>query len=644
MAKAVLLVPRDEMIEQAERVVSQYRLDFLYMKVVTSAEAAREAELAVAAGAELIIARGLSALQIKKTVHVPVVEITLTGQELGQLVMDVRQRMNLDYPKIGMIGFRNMFSDMTAFNALYQIDLHTYFVEEAEQLEAASRLAAAEHMDVLIGGDTVMRVALELGIPSYFLSSGAESIAEAFRVAEQVSHAIDREKRNTVLFKTLLDYSFNGIVQIGRNGEIEHVNHLVEKLLNMDEPVISGRPVRDLFPEIDEQSLDQVLQSGEEIYSTVLVLNRTPVIANLAPLRVDHEIQGAILSYQEGRRITEMEAEIRKGQIRVGNTARWTFERMVAESESAKALVASARRYSSATAPVLIIGEDALEREMLAQCIHNAGVDSNGPFISFSCDSLTGDSLCDALFGAEKAGAAAYSAQSLVSLAEGGTLFLDQVSRLDLTAQYRLLRVLGGRLTVRSGDSRPRQTKIRVITADSGELAERLRCGEFRKDLFYRLETLPLSVPSLQHRHQDVRQWIERSIEDLVQQYERFVHLTSGAMKILEEYPWEGHLSQIFAFCERLVTQAPRRSVDEITVRRLLQTSVELFGQAEPKLVIKSQSQDLAENIRSLMRQYRGNRREVAQELGVSTTTLWRYMKRFGIEYRVTESQDRQTR
>lgn len=632
MAKAVLVVPRADMVTQAEKIAWKYDLDFLYMKEVNSAQAAGEAAQAVEAGAEMIIARGLSALEIKKAVQVPVVEITLTGQELGQLVVTVKEDLGLPVPRIGMIGFRNMFCELTSFNKLYKVDLHEYFVDTIDQLEQATRTAHQEGMDALIGGDTVMRIAKELGTPAYFLPSGAESIAEAFRVAEQVSHAIDMEKKNTALFKTLLDYSFNGIVRIGRNGEIEHVNHLVEKLLGLEENQLIGNPIRDHFPDIDQKTLEQVLQSGEEIYAQFMQLNQTAVIANLAPLRVGLEVQGAILSFQEGKRISEMEAEVRRGQYRSGNIVKWSFDRIVAESDASKELMARAKRYAACSAPVLIIGDDALEREMFAQCIHSGGIHASGPFIALSCDCLPDKDLADWIFGTDKPGATPHAPQGLMDLAEGGTLYLDQVSRLDTFAQYRLLHFLNTKSVMRNGAVRSHRAKVRLIVADARHLADCMSRDEFRPDLFNRLHALPLPIPPLTQRQPDMQRWLEVFIEEMEQQSERFIRLTSGALKILLEYPWTGQLTQMIGFCERLVTQAPRRSVDEITVRRLLQQSDDLFEKGDERPTSVPSGRVLADDIRELMKQHRGNRRKVAHDLDISTTTLWRYMKRYGIE------------
>jgi transcriptional regulator with PAS, ATPase and Fis domain len=397
-------------------------------------------------------------------VTVPVVEITLTGQELGQLVLQTRRELGIVRPKIGLVGFRNMFCDMSSFDALYEIELHEYFVADYNQLENATRQAYSEGMDAIIGGEVVCQCAEKMGRPAFFLVSGEESIAEAFRVAEQVSYAIDLEKKNTTLFKTLLDYSFNGIIKINRDGEIEHVNHLVERLLGIDEREMQGKKVTNLLPAVDENLLEQVLRQGEEIFSTVLTINKTALVTNIVPLVFENEIQGAIISFHEGKKITEMEAEMRREMYRAGHVAKYTFDTIVAVSGRARETMELAKTYAKFNAPVLILGENGTEKEMLAQCIHNASVCSGDPFVSISCDSLPPDDLCEWIFGTERPGATPFAPKGLVDMAEGGVLFLDNISRLNDYTQYRLYRLVSNKAVIRSGDP----TAAITCTSDRG--------------------------------------------------------------------------------------------------------------------------------------------------------------------------------
>jgi len=630
MARAVLFVPRADMISQAEKLAGQYRLDFLYMKMIPSTDAAEEAAAALAAGAEMIIARGLTATEIKKCVQIPVVEIMLTGQELGQIVIQAKRDLGISNPKIGVVGFRNMFCDMTSFNAMYDIELHEYYVEQYDQLVPATLQAYDDGMDAVIGGVSVFRRAKELGRPVFFLASGEESIAEAFRVAEQVSYASDMEKKNTALFKTLLDYSFNGIIQIGPSGDIEHVNHLAEKLLEMSERDLQGSRLTDLIPDISESMLEQVLQEGREIYSTVLLLKRTALVANLAPLTVDGLIQGAILSFQEGQKITELETEMRRGLYRAGHVAKNRFDDLVTETAQSREMVDLARRYAKFRAPVLIFGDRGTEKEMLAQSIHQASMVSGGPYVSLSCDSLPQEELTPWLFGSEKQGVTPYAPKGLVDMAEGGTLFLDHVSRLDSNAQYRLYRLVLGDMLIRAGDIRTQPVRVRVIAADGPELPDLVEQGLFRQDLYDALNILPLHIVPFRHRKPDVVRWIERFIDELEKKHERYIRLTAGALKMLEELPWDGNLIEIHSFCERLVIQAPRRSVDELIVRQLLQQSERRIDRDnQPVRPGPRQTDDLKARISQSLALHKGNRRLAAQSLNISTTTLWRYMKRY---------------
>lgn len=636
MANTVVFVPKPEMVPMAEKLAPQYKLDFLYIKAITAPESEEVAAAAIAAGADLIIARGLAAINIKKAVTVPVVEISLTVQELGQLVLRVRRELGLERPRIGLVGFKNMFCDITAFDTLYEVEMTKYFVERFEQLDAYTRQAQADRMDAIIGGDEVCRVAQLINHPAYFITSGEESIADAFRVAEKVSYAIDQEKKNTTLLRTLLDHSFNGIIKIDVNGDIEYANHVVEKFFGIQEDAMQGRPLSILLPAVSGAMLDQVLKQGDEIYATAINTKKAILVTSIAPILFNQQVQGAIVSFQESRKLIEMEAELRREMYQAGFAAKFTFDDLVWLSAGASETAALAKSYAATRAPVLILGDDSGERDMLAQSIHNGGPWRGRPFVSCSCESMPPNAVGNWLFGCEQPGATPYAPKGLVDMAEGGTLFLDRVSALDEYAQFRLLRVLTSKTVTRSGDTRQQPVSLRLIAADGPDLLDMVRQGLFRQDLYYALSTLPLSLTPLRQRPEDVMGWIGRYISEFEKTYDRFIHLTANANKVLDGFDWEGGLPQIRSLCERIVALAPRRTADESTVRRLLQHAappVSLEDKSHGDLPAAEGQMD--KRIVDLLKKYRNNRRLVAHDLGISTTTLWRYMKRYDIQGRL---------
>ncbi|NCB63519.1 MAG: hypothetical protein EOM52_07880 [Clostridia bacterium] len=627
MAKIVALLPNSELLLRAEKLAPKYHLEFLYLKAISSETAAAEAEAAVAAGAEIILARGVQAYMIRKKVSIPVVEVLLTGQEMGQLVSSARSMLpEKEKPVVAVIGFANMFCDMSSFDELYDVELREYFVRESEQLAEAAERAMDEGADAVIGGEVVCSTVQERDGLALFLSSGQESIAEACRVAEKVAYATDQEKKNTAEFRVLLDYSFNGIIKVSREGIIEHINHFVEKLLDVTEQQVLGTPLHDVLPSIESELRERVLERGEEVYSTVFNVRQTAVVANIAPILLDGEVQGAILSCHEGRQVVAMAAGMRRELRQMGHTAHHTFEDLVAESSQSKRLVEKARTCAKFNAPVLLTGAMGTEKDLLAQCIHNASVCSNDAFVSFSCESLPREELSAALFGAGEGKAA----KGLADLAEGGILFVDQVSRLDRRAQYQLLRLIQEQVLDRGPGIRPAAAHVRVIAADEKDLSLLTERGEFLPELYHALSVLHLTLHPLRERREDVKGWVLRLVEGLEKRYDRYIRLTSGAMELLLDQKWDGNLPELRAFCERMVILSPKRTVDERIIRDFLTDGNESvrsgdFARNAPKRDAK------AARLEELMEVCHGNRALIAKEMKISATTLWRYMKKYGI-------------
>ena len=191
MGKIALLVSREEMLCQAHNILQERKYPIGEMKAVRSETAVIEARKSIADGASIIIARGLQASLIKQYTHIPVVEIVLTAQEMALLVMRAKQVVKKLRPVIAVVGFKNMFCDMSYFDELYDVQLRTYYTAQGQgrDLKELAAQAIAQGADLIIGGDTAVKAAEEAGVPSLFLSMTEESLKNAFSMAESMFFA-----------------------------------------------------------------------------------------------------------------------------------------------------------------------------------------------------------------------------------------------------------------------------------------------------------------------------------------------------------------------------------------------------------------------------------------------------------------------
>ena len=630
MGKIVLLVPREEMLYLAHNILQEKKYTIAQMRVIQTENTAVEARNSIAAGADIIIARGLQASLIKQYTDVPVVEIVATAQEMALLVVKARQIVKKARPIIAVVGFQNMFCDMTYFETIYDIKLRTYFAANGSGLKEKAMEAVEDGADLMIGGDIAVETAKEADIPSLFLSITEDSLRTAFSMAESLDFAMGAEKRSNAQIETLLDYSFNGVVNMDRKGVITTVNPVMRDILGADGEQVAGRHITQVFSDIDRDKLSQVLEGKEESYSSFMQAGKTSIFAILAPVRVGNETEGAILTCHKVKQQSRGERRPqRDGANRVqGLIARRNFSSIRQESGAMKECVHLARLYSQSEQPVLLLGETGTERRALAESIHNTGLCSEGPFLALSCAGLAREEQEEMLFGNKGA----------VFLAEGGTLYLEDVETLSLKSQYGLYQLI--RYKTGSRDfARTMGFHIRVIASsiltpeDLGHLAF---SGGFRRDLYHLFTGLVLRVPPLRERPEDLEQAIRDTVREACDQYSRYHVVTQGGMQCLKAYPWQGNLLQLETFLKRLILTAEKRSIDEILVRKLLR---ELFPSSAPVRMMPD-GQGIGgpvaceeeRQIRLALAAQGGSRERAAACLGISKATLWRKMKKYNIE------------
>ena len=630
MGKIVLLVPREEMLYLAHNILQEKKYAIAQMRVIQTENTVVEARNSIAAGADIIIARGLQASLIKQYTDVPVVEIVATAQEMALLVVKARQIVKKARPIIAVVGFQNMFCDMTYFETIYDIKLRTYFAANGSGLKEKAMEAVEDGADLMIGGDIAVETAKEADIPSLFLLITEDSLRTAFSMAESLDFAMGAEKRSTAQIETLLDYSFNGVVNMDRKGVITTVNPVMRDILGADGEQVAGRHITQVFSDIDRDKLSQVLEGKEESYSSFMQAGKTSIFAILAPVRVGNETEGAILTCHKVKQQSRGERRPqRDGANRVqGLIARRNFSSIRQESGAMKECVHLARLYSQSEQPVLLLGETGTERRALAESIHNTGLCSEGPFLALSCAGLAREEQEEMLFGNKGA----------VFLAEGGTLYLEDVETLSLKSQYGLYQLI--RYKTGSRDfARTMGFHIRVIASsiltpeDLGNLAF---SGGFRQDLYYLFTGLVLRVPPLRERPEDLEQAIRDTVREACDQYSRYHVVTQGGMQCLKAYPWQGNLLQLETFLKRLILTAEKRSIDEILVRKLLR---ELFPSSAPVRMMPD-GQGIGgpvaceeeRQIRLALAAQGGSRERAAACLGISKATLWRKMKKYNIE------------
>ena len=627
MAKVIMIVPTNEMRQDALSLLTIAQIDAEVLAENSATVLSRVSE-AKKNGALVAIARGNHANLILKHLDIPLVEIRLNGQSIAELIVQAVKAANKPHPTVAFLGFRNMFSDIAAFESILGVRTLEYLVDSSEEIGDTVRRAKAEGSDVLIGGEIALGVAREIGLPAVFLRSTKEDLLGALRTAKRVLYAIELEKKNTVEVTTLLNYSFDGIIKLDPEGMITKVNYMAERIFRRGANDLIGQPLTRFFDEQDGRVITECLKSMERQQSFMLRIGRVSLIANLANLAVNGGSEGAILSFQEFGAIEAMEEIIRQDRYSRVQKALRRFTDLNSKSPDYSAALLDAQKYAQFDLPILLHGEIGTGKRTLSECIHNASLRRNNPFITMDCAGMP-DALQEEMLSGNERNSALKSAHT-------GTLFIDNIDRLTSAAQYQLLCGLRDGVVWQLDRLKALPVNVRIIAATSGSLYSLAVQGSFNLQLYSMLSQLEVSLPALRDRPEDIQDLADLYIARYCTKYRKHFVLTPEARGAIAAYSWPGNLMQLNLYAEKLTLMAEEKVISaDFVLRSLPGSYADTPASPEhkaknPPMVIYSSPE--AEKILRLLDKHNGSRTKAAQDLGISKTTLWRKMKEYGIQ------------
>ncbi|MBR0736236.1 sigma-54-dependent Fis family transcriptional regulator [Bradyrhizobium liaoningense] len=356
-------------------------------------------------------------------------------------------------------------------------------------------------------------------------------------------------------------------------------------------------------------------------------------------------------------------------RIRHSREGRLTFSDIITRSEAMAGVMRAAQKAANSAIPVLIEGESGVGKEMFARAIHGSGERKAKPFVAVNCGAIPDNLVESILFGHEKGAFTGATERHMGKFVEahGGTLFLDEVSELPLTAQVKLLRALQEGAVEAVGGRKPVKVDVRIVSATNRKLLERVKQGHFREDLFYRLHVLPLTIPSLRARREDIPHLLRHFLARFAAEENRPITGISGeAVAHLAQLDWPGNIRQLenavyravvmsdgdqlgFADFPLLTSQAPAAteiptaplmlepaaapslvSGNEIPIAPL-PSSVGTLSMLTPSGDVRPLEEMENEIIRFAISHYRGQMSEVARRLKIGRSTLYRKLDEAGV-------------
>lgn len=373
-------------------------------------------------------------------------------------------------------------------------------------------------------------------------------------------------------FGSILNHIRDGICLIDQSGIITYINPAYEKIFKIKASDILRKNVRDIYP---NRPSVKALEKKTNILDIVITESEDEkIISNSASIFANGVFKGVITSYND---VTEYERIMYKldkarekikyyeEELNKKNNVHEAFNIIIGKSSALQEVKAISSKSAKTSATVMIRGESGTGKELVAKAIHNASKRKEKPFIRINCAAIPENLLESELYGYEKGAFTGANKRKIgkFELANGGTLFLDEIAEMNYKLQAKLLRAIQEKEIERLGGNDSIKIDIRIIAATNKNLEDMVSNNNFREDLYYRLNVIPIILPPLRNRKGDIPLLIEHLIEKTCKQENILVkEISNDAIKCLEEYYWPGNIRELENIIIRAVTLSDGKEID----------------------------------------------------------------------------------
>jgi PAS domain S-box-containing protein len=460
---------------------------------------------------------------------------------------------------------------------------------------------------------------------------------------EKINHpGKESLQKQLEMYRLVFDSIYNGAVVTDVNGYITHFNKPYGEFLGVNPSEQIGRHCTE---SVENSRMHIVARTGKsEINQSHRIMGQNMVVQRI-PIKKDGKVIAVFgqVMFKDIKDVRKLAAELSLLESKVKlyeeelinlRSTRYTFDSIIGHSESIKSLKIEARRAASNHYPVLITGESGTGKELFAQAVHHASDRKLYPFVRINCAAIPKDLLESELFGYEKGaftGAKSEGKPGKFELAHQGTVFLDEVGDLPLEMQPKLLRAIENKEFERVGGTRIIRSEFRIIAATNQNLDEMIADGRFRKDLFYRLNVIPLNIPPLRERKTDI---IPTARYILAQKAEEAglpeLIMEADAAQALRDYDWPGNVRELSNVLERTMSAIDAEIIHLQDLPFYLHRRRNNLPQLNCSSFLKDvQAQTEKEAILFALRENNNNKVRAAKSLGIHRTLLYKKMKKY---------------
>lgn len=461
------------------------------------------------------------------------------------------------------------------------------------------------------------------------------------RMADLISSKL-LEQANTDKIKVLvreleivIDSVDKGIIAWDNKGEVLHYNRKALNLFQLTKEEMESLAINDVLANID---MDCLVQSKCNIRNREFVYNHKKLhfrgIFDASPISIDNKNLGIVFIFSNITDVLNIVNNVTTAGIVM------SFDNIIGNSHCLNKVKDEAMNASKSTSTILIQGESGTGKELFARAIHFYSLRSNGPFIPLNCAAIPEQLLESELFGYEDGaftGARRGGKSGKFELASGGTIFLDEIGDMPIHLQSKLLRVLQERVIEKIGGKDFIPIDVHVIAATNKNLEQRVLDGEFRQDLFYRLNVIPLNIPPLRDRKQDIMVLVEYLLDKCNEKLGKNIQkIDSSVLKILKDYNWPGNVRELENVIEYAVNMCSGDEIKEENLPNRIKNSsnniIEPNNDDYNILTIKELERN---EIYKALKNFGNSKKAIAkasEALGISRATLYRKLKEYNID------------
>ncbi|MBX9974515.1 sigma 54-interacting transcriptional regulator [Cytobacillus firmus] len=463
-------------------------------------------------------------------------------------------------------------------------------------------------------------------------------------------HKLRQQHNANGALGAILESAYEGIAVVDENGILQEFNEAYSRFTGIKREDAIGRHVTEV---IDNTHLHETVKTGIAERGVLQNIQGHDMVVHRIPLWKEGRIAGAIgmLIFEGVTEVYKIYEKLQENQNakpdlftkKKESDSRITLDQIIGTSEGITDVKRLARKAARTAATVLITGESGTGKEMFAKSIHHLSPFSTGPFISVNCGAIPEHLFESELFGYEEGaftGAKKGGKPGKFELADNGTIFLDEIGEMPLVMQTKLLRVLQEKEAERVGGVKKYRINVRVIAATNRDLMQMIENGEFREDLYYRLNIIQLHIPPLRERKKDIPILLVHYLKEICERYQVPGKIfTSEAVNAFVQHPWRGNIREMVNTVEQLVTLVDGKVIDNHHLPEMLKRTEPFMKEGkDPSLAAGSieearflGNQRESELILDALRKAGGNKSKAADLLGIHRTTLYQKLKKHGI-------------